>query len=345
MMIDVVVSELRDSIFTLPLQKRGIRFLCLSGSSRRPVKNWSLFRRLLRENRYDVIYLNAFQALSLRYALLAKRAGVPVRVLHSHNTGLRPHILRPLKMRIHSFARRLYGGVGTAYFACSPEAASFLFPAKVLRERSVCVLFNGIDTERFRFRPEQRKALRGKLGLEDRFIVGNVGRLCDQKNQLFLLDVLKALLPLRPDGCLLLIGEGEQRAALERRAVELGIRDRVILFGVTDRPEEMLWAMDAFLFPSRFEGLGIAAVEAQCAGLPMLCSEHVPQKALVTGLCRRLPLVDGPEAWAEAAAELSVPESRGEYAAEIRDAGFDVETVSQTLRGALLAAPPEDAVR
>ena len=337
MAIDLVTARQSASVFTEPLRSHGVRFIPLSGSSRRLLRNWSAFRRVLRENRYDALYVNAFQGLSLRYALLAKRAGVPVRILHSHSTGLRPHILRPLKLLIHHLAKTLYAGAGTAFFACSREAGEFLFPARL--HAAVRFLPNGIETERFRFRQDVRASTRARLGLEDAFVLGHIGRLCDQKNQMFLLEVLRAILPLRPESRLVLVGEGELRSALERRTVELGVREQVLFYGVTDRPEELLWAMDAFLFPSIFEGLGIAAVEAQCAGLPVLCSEHVPEQARITELAAMLLLTEGPEAWARAAAAGRGEADRGAYAAAVRQAGFDVEDVSRELHAALTASP------
>ncbi len=333
MEVDLVVAEIRASIYTDPLKAHGIRFVPLSGSCRGVVRNWTLFRALLRENAYDTVYLNVYQALSLRYALLAKRAGVPVRILHSHNTALRASFLRPLKLAVHRAARALYGGAGTAYFACSGAAGDFLFPAR--KRGELRFVPNGIETERFRFRSGVRTAARAELGLEDAFILGNIGRLCDQKNQMFLLDVLREILLLRPESRLILVGEGGMREALERRAAELGVRDRVVFYGVTDRPERLLCAFDVFLFPSVFEGLGIVAVEAQCAGLPVLCSEHVPAEAHVTDLAQKLPLSDGPGAWARAAAQCRAA-SRERYAQEVRAAGFDVDDVSRSIRDALM---------
>ena len=334
---DLVVARQSASVYTEPLLKHGVRFISLSGSSRKVFRNWTLFRRLLRENRYDAVYVNAFQALTLRYALLAKRAGVPVRILHSHSNGLRVHILRPAKLLIHRVARALYGGVGTEMFACSREAGEFLFPARL--QDAVRFLPNGIDTERFRFSEAERETTRARLGMEKAFLLGHIGRLCDQKNQMFLLEVLRAILPMRPESRLILAGEGDRREALERRAAELGVQEQVLFYGVTDQPEQLLWAMDVFPFPSVFEGLGIAAVEAQCAGLPVLCSEHVPEQARITELAKMLPLTAGPEAWAKEIAAPRPAVSRERYVEAVRRAGFDVADVSREIRAALLASP------
>jgi glycosyltransferase involved in cell wall biosynthesis len=336
MEIDLVTAEQRSSVYTPPLEEHGVRFIPLSGSPWNLARNQSAFRRLLAEKRYDAVYVNAFHALSLRYGLLAKRAGVPVRILHSHGADIRRQPLRPLKLLLHRIARELYRDAGTMRFACSDEAAAFLFPPRQRENGGVRFLPNGIDTGRFRFQAEARSRIRGALGLEERFVLGYMGRLSDEKNPMFLLEVLDSLLPLRPDACLLLAGEGKLRQALEERAAELGVLDRVLFYGVTDKPWELYWAMDVFLFPSLFEGLGIAAVEAQCAGLPLLCSEHVPAQALITPLAHRTPLTGGGEAWAKAVLALETPADRENCAFAVRAAGFDIETVSRTVRAALM---------
>ena len=346
MEIDLVAAEKRDSVYTAALEAHGIRFISLSGSPWRLIGNWSRFRRLLAEHRYDTVYINAFQALSLRYGLLAQRAGVPVRILHSHSTDIRIQTFRIIKLLIHRIAAAFYSGVGTEYFACSDKAAAFLFSPRLRKKQAVRFIPNGIDTGQFCFRAGGRERVRSALGLRDRFVLGNIGRLSSQKNQLFLLDVLRALLPIRPDACLLLIGEGKLRQDLEKRAAELQIQDHVLFYGVTDKPWELYWTMDVFLFPSLFEGLGIAAVEAQCAGLPLVCSEHVPEEALVTELAHRVPLTGGADAWAKAVAGLGPPEERERYAAKVREAGFDIESVSRIIRSALMGSetqsPPQD---
>ena len=169
-----------------------------------------------------------------------------------------------------------------------------------------------------------------ELGLTDQFVIGNIGRLCQQKNQSFLLDVLAQGAKLRPDLRLLLIGEGGDLAALKEKAERLGVADRVLFYGTTQHPERLLWAMDVFAFPSLFEGLGIVAIEAQAAGLPVVCSEHVPPEAAVTPLVTRLPLDEGAAAWANAL--LKLPEAEQTSGAEqVRQGGFDVADVARRI--------------
>ena len=325
--IHLVAAKLSESVFTEPLRARGVRFLELSGSPRRVLRNHRMFRALLRREKYDLVHLNLFQGVSLDYARIAREEGVPVRIAHSHNTALRKSLLRPVELLLHRVFSALRAREATEFWACSRWAAEFLFPAKLLRARGFRFIPNGIDTARFALRTQERERTRKDLGVGGSFLVGNVGRLCFQKNQQFALEAFERLLSLRPDSMLLLVGDGDDRAALEREAAARGLEKRVIFYGTSKRVEELFRAMDAFVFPSRFEGLGIVAVEAQAAGLPTLCSEHVPDEAAVTPLFRRIPLTDGAEAWAKALAEID-PARRRDTASLVREAGFELADVA-----------------
>ena len=324
--VDIAAARMSGSVFTERLKARGVRFYELSGSVRRVSENRRRFRALLGERRYDVLHLNAFQGLSLAYLRIAKEAGVPARIAHSHNVALRKSLTRPLKLAIHNWAKERYTKDATALWACSKDAAAFLFSAKVLDERGYQFVPNGIDVERFRFDPAAREEVRRELGLDGKFVIGHVGRLCYQKNQSFLLDVLAEAVKVQPEAVLLLVGEGEDQPMLVEKARNLGIADRVLFAGTSDRIERLYWAMDVFAFPSLFEGFGIAVIEARAAGLAVVCSEHVPEEARIAG-CAALPL----EAvtWAE---EMTKIHDRATEGADVvRDAGFDIAQVAKQI--------------
>lgn len=324
--IDVVVARLRPSIFTEPLRSLGIRFIELSGDPRRMIENSRQFRRLLRRRRYDVVHANVFHSLSLYYLALAKQAGVPVRIAHSHNTALRRSALRPVKLVLHHAGRRLLSRYATTFWACSAAAASFLFSAGELAARGFAFIPNGIELTRFSFQPRRRAQVRAALGCDGSMLIGNIGRLCYQKNQVFLLELLPLIKAREPAARLILIGEGEDRDMLAKRAAELGIAADVIFYGVTDHVEQLLWAMDVFAFPSRFEGLGIVAIEAQAAGLPVVCSENIPREALLSPDARQIELARKKE-WADALLDCAACAQPREKGPEVcRD--FSVEAVA-----------------
>ena len=297
--IDIVAVCLKESIFTERLQAAGIRFYELSGSLYFLLKNYSMFKELAKERHYDVFHLNAFQSLSFFYLLLAKQCGIPKRIAHSHNTALRKSKGQFLKLWIHKLSRFFLTGYATDLWACSGEAARFLFSSRELKRQGYSFIPNGIDVERFRFNPEVREQVRKELGCEGKLVIGNVGRLCYQKNQEFLLDIFAEVYAREPNSVLLLVGDGEDRRMLEEKANYLGIQNAVIFYGTCQKVERLYWAMDVFVFPSRFEGLGMAAVEAQAAGLPVVCSEAIPQEARRSEMFCQVDLKNGSGGWAD----------------------------------------------
>lgn len=324
--VDIVTVQIMESPFTSRLKEQGLTIHQLSGSKKRWISNCILFWKLLKTNQYDVVHLNVFQGLQLVYLQLAKWAGVPVRIAHSHGSGLRKSKLRWCKLLLHKLGKTCFGSAATLRWTCSQQAESFLFG-----ENAAELIPNGIDVERYRFRADDRERVRKELGLTGKFVIGSVGRLQFDKNQSFLLDVLAQMLPERPDAVLLLVGDGPARQELRDKAKKLGVAQSVIFYGVSDRVEELLWAMDVFAFPSLSEGFGLVAVEAQAAGLPVICSEYIPEEVNLTPYFVCIPLTSGIEVWAKAIMQAETV-SRKDAPEIVRQAGFELSGVSDRVR-------------
>ena len=329
--VDVVAAQVRESVFTQRLQAAGIRFIELSGSLRRVCSSYRMFRKLLRETRYDVVHLNAFQVMSLNYVRLAAIEGVPVRIAHSHNTALRQSRTKEIKYIVHAVCKRLFSKYATEYWACSAKAAQFMFPSDIVNSRSVQLIPNGIDIERFQRSSAGREKIRLALGIRpEQFVIGNVGRFCYQKNQSFLIDIFAEVQKRLPDSVMLLVGDGREKDNMERQSERLGLQDQIIFYGTTDQVERLFWAMDVFTFPSRFEGFGIVVLEAQAAGLPVVCSDQVPEEARFLPATHVLSLEAGAEKWAEQI--LLVRGETSNQSAAIQRAGFAIQDVAQRIR-------------
>lgn len=322
--IDLVTTQIAESVFTNELTRAGIRIIPLSGSKSNWLENCRRFRTLLNENHYDVVHLNVFQGLQLIYLFIAKQEGIPVRIAHSHGSDLRKSPLLHLKLLLHRVGRHLFGKSATHRLACSAQAAAFLFGTNAPFQ----FIPNGIDTERFRFRADERDRVREELGLAEKFVITSVGRLQNGKNHAFLLDVIKILVDQRLDAVLLLVGEGEEHNALVQKAAALDISDHVIFYGSSERVEELLWCADAFVFPSLSEGLGLVAIEAQAAGLPTLCSPFIPGEARVTGLFQTVEL--DAARWAAILNNVKT-DKRERYADEVKSADFESRSVAESL--------------
>ena len=170
------------------------------------------------------------------------------------------------------------------------------------------------------------KKKRKELGIEDNsFVVGHVGRFADVKNHLFLLDVFIEISLSRPSAELLLVGDGELRSKIEEKAAELRLKNKVIFTGDRSDVNELMMVMDVFVFPSKYEGLPVTLVEAQCSGLPCLVSDMIPSDSiLIKELVQVCSLQDPASDWADAALQCR-NENRIACAEKIKEAGFDIE--------------------
>lgn len=237
---------------------------------------------------YRIVHSH-IDAMSYLPLAAAKRAGVPVRIAHSHNTGIDPDYKYILKM----YFRHCLPGVATDFLACGTEAGEFLFNGKPFT-----VIPNAIDGSKFVFSREIREKVRSNLQLGDKFVVGSVGRLTHQKNLTFLISVFSELLKICPESVLLIIGGGEEENALKKKAASLGISENVRFLGVRDDVDQLYQAMDVFVMPSHYEGLPVVGVEAQFSGLTCVFSANITHELQLSERAFFLSLDKSPEEWA-----------------------------------------------
>ncbi len=331
--VSLAACKVQAGPYDARLRACGVTPRVLGTSIRQVRSNLRAFRALLAEGRFDVVHLNVYEALALVFAREAKRAGVGRVVVHSHNDDLRPSATRAVKLAVHRACRACLGGAADVRLAPSQQAGRFMFGG-----RPFTVVRNGIDPSRFAFDAQARADKRRELGLsEGQLALGCVGRLCEQKNQLFLLDVLACLHKVgRTDACLLLVGiddgDGSYEARLRARAEDLGVSASVVFCGSTSDVVPFYQAMDVLCMPSTFEALGIVAVEAQAAGLPVLASPRVPAEAAAGGVFSRL-LLDA-ASWADAACVATIPDADRVGGPErVRACGYDMaHTAAQVLQ-------------
>ena len=267
---------------------------------------------------YRIVHAH-IDAMSFLPLLAAKRAGVPIRIAHSHSTS----IDRDMKYPIKQLFRWMLPAVANQHFACGQKAGEFLF-----RGKGFTLIPNAVEADRFLFDPLQRQRLRAELGLEACKVLGHVGRFSYPKNHEFLLDIFHTAAWKDEQARLMLLGAGENEAAIRAKVHTLGLDDKVLFLGSREDVGRFYQAMDVFVMPSRFEGVPLTGVEAQFSGLPCLFSDRVPTEVAFTGQCRFLSLEKGPDVWA-AQALACAGQPRG--GATVSGAGFDIEIASQEL--------------
>lgn len=285
---------------------------------------------------YQAIWVNVNSLANIDYLKMAKKYGIPKRIIHSHNAQNMDTKLRGM---LHEANRREVGKYATDFWACSDYAAKWFYAGPKgqgeLRHPAV-VIRNAIDVEKIRAgvgrREEFRRQAGGEADWSDKYIMISIGRLHFQKNQKFAIDVMAELVPEMPDARLVLVGQGEDEQMLRDYTREKGLEEEVYFTGVVTDIPGWLGAADFFIFPSVFEGLGIAGLEAQAAGLPTLASADViPKDIAVTDLLRFYSLEKGPAEWANEIIQMR--NSMDERPVEEDDPAFDILLDDFTKKG------------
>jgi len=223
---------------------------------------------------YDAIHLHTGFWQSFTAEEIAMRMGIKSVILHSHNTGIgiADDSSRENATKWHERQKKKFScDMATHFLACSTAAADWLYGPQIPREK-ITILKNAVDVDRYSFNPEVRNEYRRKLGLEDKFVIGHVGRFEYQKNHEFLIDVFEKISKKISNAELILIGTGSEYDKIVEKVTSLGLSSRVRFLGKRDDVANLFQAMDIFVLPSFFEGLAIVLVEAQTSGLKSLTS-------------------------------------------------------------------------
>ena len=260
----------------------------------------------------------------------AKQANVKTRIYHSHFEKL-PLWNKSIKETCRRIVYRILGVIAKSasncYFACGQRAAQVFN-----RNKKVYILANAIDVEKFKYDQEARESKRKQLDCRDNIIIGNVARFAPDKNQKFSIIILQYMLKMRQDIELWLVGDGAQKKEIMELAKAKGVEEHVRFLGVRTDVDELLQAMDVFLFPSINEGLPVSCIEAQAAGLPCVFSDGFdPSTVVVSDNCRVLSLSESPRVWAETIIEMSNRERR-DVAEKVREKGYDIKQTSEYMR-------------
>lgn len=283
-------------------------------------------RKIFKENKYKIVHahLNTLSIFPLFSAFLAK---VPVRIAHSHSTSNKKEwkkniikwILRPMS--------KLFA---TNYFACSKYAGAWLFGKKALNKNQITIIKNAINLEKFSFNENVRNEIKRKLKIENKFIIGCVGRFMEQKNHRFLIDIFEQVHKEKENSVLLLIGSGNLEEEIKNKIKALNLEKCVYFLGVKSNVYDYMSAMDAFVLPSLYEGLGMVLIEAQVSGLKCFTSNVVPKEAQITNNIKFLPL-DNLEVWKKAILEEDYTQVRKGRLEEAKLHNYDIKIEAEKL--------------
>lgn len=282
---------------------------------------------ILREHpEYKVIH--AHSELNLWPLMVAKKVGIPTRIAHSHNAratiNLKYFFFKYEQPRIKKYC--------TDMFMCSTPAGEWTFGKEAVTQGDVKFIKNGIETERFVFNEDIRNRKRKELNLGSKLVIGHVGRFMVQKNHTFLVDVFKEIHDRNSNSILMLVSDGRLMEKIKEKVAKLGLTDAVLFLGNRGDVNELMQAMDVFLFPSLWEGLPLTGIEAQTAGLPVIMSDVITDEVCITDNIYVMSLNQKPDEWANKVLTISGGFRRKDVQNEIVDSGFDISSTAKWLQ-------------
>ena len=280
-------------------------------------------KKAVKENKYETVLKLAENSLSLTDMIAAKLGGAKTLVVRSCNAPTKLSLKEKL---IHYSLRLLLNKISTHKLAPSDLAAEFMFGKKA----KVQLINNGVDPDIFFFDEKGREKIRKEFGIENKLVIGHVGRFNKQKNHKYLLNVFNEIVKRRKDAVLMLVGKGELEKEIKAQIDELELKDKVIFTGQRFDIPQLLSAMDVFVFPSFYEGMPNTVIEAQSASLPCIIADTITKTADITGLVKYLPLEIAPEYWADEVIK-SLNIKRHSRKEDFRKHGYDIKLVAKKL--------------
>lgn len=292
---DFIVHDDNKIDITQKVEAMGGKVYKVTPYYKNPIAFTYEIYKVIKKIHYRIVHsnMNTLSAFSL---FAAWAAGVPIRILHNHSTSSPGETKRNIMKFILRPLARLFAN---HYLACSRLAGDWMYGPKMMDSGKVTVINNAIDLKKYAFNFQKRKVLRKKLGVTDAFIVGHVGRFMYQKNHDFLIDIFAEAHRKIPQMVLLLIGDGPLREGIEEKVRGLNLIENVRFLGVRDDVQDLYNAMDLFILPSHYEGLGMVGVEAQANGLNVLASTAVPDEMKFTNLVQFEDLKNDTSKWSD----------------------------------------------
>lgn len=290
------------------------------------IRLYFALKQYLKKEKPDIVHINTGTlSLHLLASEAARIENIPQIMCHSHN--FLPNTLKRKEKLKNIIKMKIFNNANIR-LACSTGAANWIFPSQAVENGEVIIIPNGIDTDKFKYSDEKRIAFRKKMGFSNELLIGNIGRFQGQKNHNFMIEIMKEVIKLRPDAKLLLVGNGDLLPIIKQKVIDVNLSNQVLFLGEQNNIDTFLSAIDVFIFPSIYEGFGIAAVEAQAAGAKVIMSTTVPKETNVTGNAKYISISEINDAitWAK---EICNQENKLNRLAQnnlVYDAGFDIHS-------------------
>lgn len=299
--ITLIVGKGIAPLYRDKCKKMNVKIIELPQRKETPVLFYlSLYKKLV-FGHYDIIHVHGSNASIGMELLLARLARIHIRIAHSHNTT-------STNMKVHRLMKPIFNRNYNVALACGELAGRWLFG-----EKHFTIIPNGINIKKFKFSDTTRVEVRQKLKLKGKYVIGHVGRFNYQKNHDFIIQIFEEICKLRHNAVLLLVGNGPDFSKIKNLIKAKQLEDKIILYGETNNISDLYMAMDAFLFPSKFEGFPVTLIEAQVTGLPCLVSNVITPEVQLSGNLQFESLSVSEKVWAKKILSLKVLDRNSYY--------------------------------
>lgn len=290
------------------------------------IKYFQWMKRFFTTHHYPVVHSH-IDAMSVFPLAAAKRAGVPVRIAHSHSES----IDKNFKYIPKQIFRKILPHYANHLWACSKQAGIFLYGTE--NANRIKIIPNAIDLQKYSFDLKTRENERKILGLPDNEVaIGHVGRLTAVKNHRWLIEMAKELnfdhVPFK----MFFVGEGELRSKLEQEVADHGLENIIRFLGLRTDVADLMQAFDVLVFPSLYEGIPLTLIEAQASGLPVVASDRVSNEALIEQNTMQISLKTTPDKWAHTIVQISKGGRARDPLPLLKKAGYDIHQSAKLLQ-------------
>lgn len=322
---DFIVSVKEKGFYNDEIESLDGRIYYVPPKSKSFVKSFLGIRKIVKEQKYKYVIRVNEHSLSTLDLIAAKLGGAKILIMRSSNAGTAGGKTNKILHRIFKFLPKIIPNVK---IAPSSEAACYTFGKKQLNKGKVKILHNAIPYEDFIFNQDIRNKMRKDLNIEDKLVIGHIGRFNEQKNHKFLVDIFEKIKEENKNAILLLVGKGNLENEIKKQVEELNLNDSVIFLGIRKDIPQLLMAMDIFVFPSLYEGMPNTVIEAQATGLKCIISDIITKEANITGLVNYVSINNTASEWKNIITE-NLNYKREDMSKIFKEKGYDIRDVSK----------------
>ena len=285
-------------------------------------------KKLFKNKKYRIIHSN-INTLSVFPLYAAKKAGIPIRIAHSHSTSNKKEWKKTL---IKNFLRPFSKMFATNYFACSELSGRWLFGNKTFNDGKVTIINNAIDLDVFKYNKNIRKEKRKEFGIDNTtLVIGHIGRFVAQKNHVFLIDIYNEIYKKNKNSMLILVGQGPKFNEIKEKVKKLNLNKNVLFLGQRDDVNELYQIFDVFLLPSLYEGLPVVGIEAQATGNLCYLSDDMTKETKILDSTIFMSLRNSANEWSDSILNEVKKYKKHDTVDEVSRYGFNIKKEASKL--------------